>query len=347
MNNANKNDVTEDHVFRLLEGEIEDPTEIHRVMDAIDRSPALQAFYEMLSDEPDEDGLETTLLPIRLPDLRQTRLCRIKAVPELRKLMNGTSCETVAELEQSGRMHQFPVRLVPEGSKCRIEAEWPSGLIPLCFVLTQFGLQDRATGRTSFESIIRMPERAVHPAKDDGFQALHGSADQKIRSAAADASDPNSRAAGPPSYFAEVTTEGELVVRSSLPPDKDEEFVILELKYASRDQSAKTIHCPVAVSRSVDIARAETVVKDFPWPSDGLTARATIKVRPATEDDFTLLPPALVSHLLGTEHAFKAIPITGDGTVKVAHFLHAEDSKAAADESTSWFIRMAMERGDA
>lgn len=342
--------VTERDVARLIGGEIDDPLEARRILDAIDSDPTLGELADFLSGDLEDEESEPEPLPFQLPNLTKTQLCRMHT--PIRDLTSGSTGKSSVDYGLDGRLATFDLSWRIDGEAIRFEAPWPSGLRPIGLVLAQFKLV-RDTVPFPFKvTLPPLPRPVIEAASIEKRKPVRtGRGETPVpRSAAAQSGATRSAGNdGPkPSYWADYR-QGELTIRGPLREGRDEETVLAEV-FADKDNTEPLIRVPVNLTREKYSKLGSAVVKEFPWPTDRPGDTVPLKIAPLDEAGVPLLCGPQVSGLLRDEKdAFVAISIHKevDGTGNRAELRLPIQRAMAAEEETIWWLRMTEEGGAA
>lgn len=317
------NKVTERDIVRMHRGEIEDLTELGRVLDAVESEPKLRMLLELLQGPDDKESEEE--VPFSLPDLRRTRLYRIKSVEELGAVVAGGSCTTEIEYEVDGTIATFELRLETANGRSRLIADWPRGQKPIGLVLGDF---DLTAARIPCRKIL--PSRQVRPAESP----YNGDARKEHSYSAAAKSSEQADGFSDTFFNAAISEDGELWVRGRIPHETRMETLVVE---------ATTDHGEV-LTGLVDLEREGaglfTEMKTAPFWPEG-TNIVSLVVRPLDNSDVPRLNSEQVSLLLSEPDRFVAVPITaGENNELNLEFRYSFDKKAAATPDIGWFLRV-------
>lgn len=345
--------VTIRDVARFFEGEVTDPDEGKRILDAIEADPKLAAAAELLSDDlAREDEPEAEVSPLvedQMQMMRRSVLWRIEPPTEqnaqsgesvslMPRLLDGTSVEAKLHGRIGTREFTQPITLRPAGDESgtiAVETQWPDDARPIGFVLADF---DMAAGRTAWTGTTTVdvaPQlKRVTGAADTGPAETSLAAAAKTESKSRQANDS-------PSFWAEKQDDGRLRVRGRLPELRDREFVMAELRYTAVN-GWSTIHKVVRIEREApDSPNGEAYVSDFPWPTDASKPGAGLVVRALENEDLPLLNSSQISEIL-SRHDFTAVPLFPADDVYVFSLTYSDQQQAARDSRTAWFIRVAF-----
>ena len=345
--------VNERDVARLLEGRISDPHEARRIMDEIEKNPALARLAEFLSDPDDDEDVVPGLSPKAFPDLSRTQLCRILPGEGLPDLNAGGSGRSTVEFARGSQLHTFELGWTTEGDVVRFTADWPSGLRPVGLVLAQF---DLVKGRTPFHQEIKLPplpkpnSTGASSVKSSLIPTISGAKTGEPRTAAA-ATGGEARTEKSPEKTPDFWGErvgSDLMIRGKVGDGFEEETVAVAVSWTGSDQTPQSVRMPVTL-KQVPWDSGKATIKSFPWPVDRLGDRANLTVEPMKEGDLVYLSNEQVTGLMATEYEhFVALPLEAqDEGCLSADFHYPSEKAVAAESKTTWWLSMAVEGGAA
>ncbi|WP_417385635.1 hypothetical protein [Gimesia sp.] len=350
--------VTPKDVIRLFEGGVSDLEEMYRIIRAIDEDKKLQLIERMWNDsELDEKEGQPELPPLDFPDLFHTRLCRLKPESDLTGLLELERIEVKVEYEVNGVIKSFQLILTRTGeNQFKLEADWPSHLAPMSFVLAGFDL-DR--GRKPFEAEIELPQKpvvrpAAEPENAPG-SAVYGHTGALMADAGNLDQEGNEEPNGDTRYFSVSRDsdddrklnleEGDLEVYAKIGKRTDD-LVVVEV-FDAPDTESPSACSVVPVHRNEHESIAKGRLQNFPL-YDAPSKKGKIRVRALEEGDIPCLSNEQVTTLLAEEcENFAAVPVTAqEPDVFTTEFRYEFQKSRLSDEKTAWFLQMAEQGGE-
>lgn len=352
--------VTARDIARWLEGDVTDPREIDRILQAIETDPGLAAVADLLSgDEDDPDigpphDLQLQQLVREQGALLQgSVLWQIK--PSAPPVSGISPWQALLERQPvvgtlHGRHHgndfTLPVALEPvagDPERLALCVEWPGGTRPVSLIV---GVFDYGRPRSqSWE--IPLPVTVVQPERDRWRRDLQRAMEHSGVAAAASGravSVTPQNVESPPFTYELFDGGRKLAVWGHVHDARDSETVIAEVSYIGPNRQRLVILKPVTLQPGFDVDGRPTThgmgVIDLPF--DATVEKATVTIREASDNELPKFDPSQVSALLAAEE-FVALPLTevdGGAIFRVRYPHHRE---AFSQPNAGLFIRVALD----